>query len=443
MVFFPCASCSIEAGKTQEDKSSVRGRQKLGRIAIIVIALVFALAGGAPAQQAVSGQKLQGLARLDVGASLVRDTGSREVEITLALSQAVPYRVFTLANPARLVIDFREVRFPVLTLRDLVSSRQVSFLRTGLFRPGWSRMVLGLRHPVRVASAAMRTDPDKGTAVIRIRLEPETPEAFLREVGPGNNDFWALPKPAIPVPGGKVGRKDRHKLLVALDPGHGGMDPGAQYQDYTEAGLMLTLARELKERLVRTGRYDVFLTRNEDVFLSLQGRVSLARAAGADVFISLHADALAQGTASGTTVYTLSAEASDKASAWLAASHDRDDLLAGVDLQQQDDVVASVLMDMARTETLPRAEKLADAIVKGIGRAVGRLRARPRLKAGFSVLKAPDIPSVLVEFGFMSNPHDLALLTSPVWRTKMIDGMVAALDEWAVQDAAEARLRRR
>ncbi|MCF6197119.1 MAG: N-acetylmuramoyl-L-alanine amidase, partial [Emcibacter sp.] len=287
---------------------------------LAVGALAIALAGGAPAQQAGAGQKLQGLARLDAAASLVRDTGSGGVEITLALSQAVPYRGFTLANPARLVIDFREVRFPALTLRDLVSSRQVSFLRTGLFRPGWSRMVLGLKHPVRVASAAMRTDPDKGTAVIRIRLEQETPEAFLREVGPGKNDFWALPRPAVPVPGGKVGRKDRHKLLVALDPGRGGMDLGAQYQGHTEAGLMLTLARELKERLVRTGRYDVFLTRNEDVFLSLQGRVSLARAAGADVFISLHADALAQGTASGTTVYTLSAEASDKASAWLAAS---------------------------------------------------------------------------------------------------------------------------
>ncbi|MDQ7079907.1 MAG: N-acetylmuramoyl-L-alanine amidase [Paracoccaceae bacterium] len=415
----------------------------MGRIAIIVIALAIALAGGATAQQAVPGQKLQGLARLDAAASLVRDTGSGDVQIALALSQAVPYRVFTLANPVRLVIDFREVRFPALTLRDLVSSRQVSFVRTGLFRPGWSRMVLGLKHPVRVASAAMRTDPEKGTAVIRIRLEQETPEAFLREVGPGKSDFWALPEPAVPVPGAKGRPKGRHKLLVALDPGHGGMDPGAQYQGHTEAGLMLTLARELKERLVRTGRYDVFLTRNEDVFLSLQGRVSLARAAGADVFISLHADALAQGTASGTTVYTLSAEASDKASAWLAASHDRDDLLAGVDLQQQDDVVASVLMDMARTETLPRAEKLADAIVKGVGHAVGRLRARPRLKAGFSVLKAPDIPSVLVEFGFMSNPHDLALLTSPVWRAKMIDGMVTALDEWAVQDAAEARLRRR
>jgi len=185
------------------------------------------------------------------------------------------------------------------------------------------------------------------------------------------------------------------------------------------------------------------LTRDRDMFLSLQGRITRARAAGADAFISLHADALARGTASGTTVYTLSRVASDQASALLAASHDRNDLLAGVDLKQQDDLVASVLMDMARVETGPRSEKLADAIVKGVARAVGRMRVRPRLSAGFSVLKAPDIPSVLVEFGFMSNPRDLALLTSRKWRARMIDGLVAGLESWVLQDAAEARLLRR
>lgn len=205
---------------------------------------------------------------------------------------------------------------------------------------------------------------------------------------------------------------------------------------------MLKLAREMKEALIVSGRYEVFLTREEDVFLSLQGRITKARIGGADVFLSLHADALAQGTASGTTVYTLSDLASDAAAQNLAESHERSDLLAGVDLGEQDDLVATILMDLARIETMPRSEKLADAIVLGIADAVGKIRSRPRLSAGFSVLKAPDIPSVLVEFGFMSNPKDLANLANPAWRTRAIHGILNALDRWSLQDAAEARLLR-
>jgi N-acetylmuramoyl-L-alanine amidase len=230
------------------------------------------------------------------------------------------------------------------------------------------------------------------------------------------------------------------KLRVVLDPGHGGIDPGAQHEGHDEADLMLTFARELQEILVLSGRYEVTLTRTEDVFVPLQTRVSLARAAQADVFLSLHADALSKGRATGTTVYTLSETASDEASAQLAERHDRDDLLAGVDLADQDDVIAGVLMDLARRETGPRAERLADRLVEAIEAATGNLYKKPRMAAGFSVLKAPDIPSVLIEVGFMSNPRDLASLTDPDWRARAARGILDALDAWTIEDAAEARL---
>jgi N-acetylmuramoyl-L-alanine amidase len=386
-------------------------------------------------------QQFQALARLEGGQSRITGRASGDVDIALKLTQAVPYRVFTLGDPARLVMDFREVNFDGARADRLIRTELITQMRYGIFRPGWSRMVLEMKRPMRVHQVAMQTDPEDGDALIRIRLTPQDPDAFAAETGPVDDDFWALPEtPDAPL--AKTRPLGDRKTVVALDPGHGGIDPGAQYQGYDEADLMLMLAREMKEKLILSGRYEVFLTRDEDVFLSLQGRVSAARARGADLFISLHADALAAGRASGTTVYTLSETASDSSAEALAESHERSDLLAGVDLQEQDDLIAAVLMDMARIETMPRSEKLADALVAGIADSVGRIRSRPRLSAGFSVLKAPDIPSVLIEFGFMSNPNDLANLANPDWRAKVISGILDALDKWGLEDAAEARLLR-
>jgi N-acetylmuramoyl-L-alanine amidase len=224
--------------------------------------------------------------------------------------------------------------------------------------------------------------------------------------------------------------------VVVLDPGHGGIDPGAERENQSEAALMLTFARELKDLMVRDGRFRVVLTRDEDVFVPLETRTSMARDAGADVFLSLHADALSEGDAQGATVYTLAEEASDEASAALAERHDRDDLLAGVDLTAQDDVVAEVLMDMARTETTPRTKRLAEALVAAIKGAEIRMHRHPLQSGGFSVLKSPDIPSVLLEVGFLSSDRDFRRLSDPAWRAKLAEAMVQALGAWATEDAA-------
>lgn len=408
----------------------------MSSMARIFLAIGLAIWGGA-----VQAQDLSALARLDQSRSFIQDAGRGRLAIDLHITQAVPYRVFTLDDPRRLVVDFREVNWSGVDAATLLKSDQVGAVRFGFFRPGWSRMVVDLVGPMAVQAAGMLTDPNTGEATVQLRLSAVDAAAFTANAGTPEGVQWGQPKLAN-VPELIQRRSGTGPLVVVLDPGHGGIDPGAQQGGETEADLILTFARELKEALTRAGGFSVVLTRNEDVFVPLEMRVSIARAAGADVFLSLHADALSAGQAAGTTVYTLSETASDAASQTLAERHERSDLLAGVDLANQDDVIAGVLMDLARMETAPRADRLADQLVADIRKAVGKMHKRPRQSAGFSVLKAPDIPSVLIELGFLSNPVDLENLKSPVWRGWAVDGIRNALTAWALADAAQAQVLR-
>jgi N-acetylmuramoyl-L-alanine amidase len=371
-------------------------------------------------------QQLRALARLDPAGSGIEDVAGG-VAVTLALTQAVPYRVFTLDAPMRVVLDFRELAFDG-DVAALDRSERITGLAAGLYQPGWSRLVLELDRPMEVIEAGLETDASDGDAVVRVTMAATSAEAFAASAG--------TPEPrrnkAMPV------AADDGRLVVVLDPGHGGVDPGAQRGGHNEADLMLGFARELKEALLRGGVDDVVMTRTDDRFVSLPARVSVARAAGADLFLSLHADAIAKGRATGTTIYTLSQDATDAASAALAERQDRQDILAGVDLRAQDDQIATVLMDLARLQTAPRTDRLADEMVTGLQTHLGKLHKRPRLEAAFSVLKAPDIPSVLIELGFMSSETDLANLTDPRWRARAADGIVAAVNAWALDDTARS-----
>jgi N-acetylmuramoyl-L-alanine amidase len=403
-------------------------RVRGGMRAIWAAVVLFGLSMAAHAQD------LSGLARLDPSRSGVTMVG-QELVIRLGISQPVPWRVRLLDSPPRVVVDFREVDFTGVDQLSRNGVDVVADLRAGTFRPGWSRLVLELDAPMIVGRAGMVT----GDAVaVELTLTPADPARFATQAALPEPADWALPVPAdVPV----LPPRGEGPLIVVLDPGHGGIDPGAERDGATEADLMLTFARELKELLLREG-FQVVLTRNEDVFVPLETRSSIARSAGAHVFISLHADSLEEGEAVGATIYTLSDDASDAASQALAERHDRDDLLAGIDLSAQDDVVASVLMDMARTENAPRTDRLALALESAIKGAELRMHRHPRQEAGFSVLKAPDIPSVLVELGFLSSDRDLARLQDKDWRAKMAEAMVTALQAWAAEDAALAALRR-
>ncbi|WP_374375547.1 N-acetylmuramoyl-L-alanine amidase [Tabrizicola sp.] len=372
-------------------------------------------------------QDLSALAKVNPLRSGIVALADGGLELKVALSQPVPWRLRLMDNPPRLVIDAREIDWRGVEALAVV--RPGVSLRAGAFRPGWSRLVMELAGPLKVERAEMVTGDDPR---IELVLAPTDAASFAREAARPDLPDWALPEAAeLTLP-----RKEGSgPLVVVLDPGHGGIDPGAEREGQSEAALMLTFARELKEALVRDGRFKVVLTRDEDVFVPLETRTSIAREAGADVFLALHADALAEGDAQGATVYTLAAEASDEASAALAERHDRDDLLAGVDLSNQDDVVAEVLMDMARTETQPRAERLADAIVTAIKAAKIRMHRHPHQSGGFSVLKSPDIPAVLLEVGFLSSDRDFKRLADPAWRAKLAGALVQSLASWSAEDA--------
>lgn len=377
-------------------------------------------------------QDLSALAQLQPETSEIVDT-DQALDVTLSLSQPVPWRVRVLDAPPRVVFDFREVDWTGLSQMP-VTSQKIGGLRAGTYRAGWSRLVLELTQPMVIASAQMSTT---GQTVVAVQLVPASAAEFAVKAGLPEPKAWTLPKAALVA---KPAARGAGPLIVVLDPGHGGLDPGAERGDLTEARLVLSFARELKELLLRDGNFTVILTRDDDVFVPLESRISIARAAGAHVFISVHADALSEGDAEGATIYTLSAEANSAASATLAERHDRDDLLAGVDLTQQDDLIAEVLMDMARTKTIPRTERLSAALQGAIAAQGLKMHRNPQQKASFSVLKSPDIPSVLLELGFMSSDNDLARLVDPEWRSKMAAALRDALSEWAKEDAALATL---
>jgi N-acetylmuramoyl-L-alanine amidase len=377
-------------------------------------------------------QELSALARIEPAQSYIRDAG-QGAEIRFSLSQPVPWRVRFRADPPRLVLDVREVDWSGVE-GVLQTSDHVRAVRAGVFRPGWSRLVLELSGPMALSLAEMSTQNDTKLA---LRLDPTSAEAFAAAAAQPELPGWGMPnvtdlaKPPARVPG---------RWIVVLDPGHGGIDPGAERDGQSEADLVLQFAREFKEILLRDGRFQVVMTRDSDHFVPLEARISIARAAAADLMLSLHADALSEGEAVGVTLYSLSDEASDAASAALAERHDRDDLLAGVDLTAQDDLVATVLMDMARTETGPKIDRLATTLAGAITKAGLPMHRRPHQKAGFSVLKSPDIPSLLIELGFMSSASDLKRLNDPGWRASMAEALRRGIVAWAEAEAAISRL---
>ena len=358
-------------------------------------------------------------------------TGEAGLGLVLALSRPVPWRAFTLADPPRLVIDLGDA-----DLSDLDPERFGTTIRTGRMAPGWTRLVLELDGPQAIARAWMETAAPGARLLVATRDDPSGGAD-----GPLIARDWDAVAGASTRPAGA--RDPAAPLVIALDPGHGGLDPGAQRDGLTEADLMLAFARELAE-VLRGAGHTVVLTRDDDSFLALRGRPGAARAGGADALISLHADAVVGGGAAGATVYSLSETSADAVTADLVARHDRADLLMGVTVPPgSGDAVAGILVDLARAETAPRADALADAIAGALGAAGLRLHKRPRRGAAFTVLTAPDIPSVLVELGFMSDPTDLANLRDPAWRARMARALAHAVGDWAVDDARRAGLLRR
>ncbi len=383
-------------------------------------------------------QGFSALARVLPEQSRLLETRSA-TRLELGLSQGVPYRIFTLDAPRRLVLDFQEVDWTGLNPDRFLTSQTVRDVRYGGYVPGWSRMVLELAAPMQVASAAMEIDQVSAEARLVVDLEPTEAERFSAMAGAPHDPRLDLP-PAAEI-AARPPRDADAPLVVMLDPGHGGLDPGAEAEGgVAEKDLMLSFAYDLGERLVRSGAFEVLLTREGDYFVSLERRIAMAHRQGADLFLSLHADSVSEGMAHGTVVYTLSKSASDVASAKLAERHDRGDLLSGSDLSHVDDEVTDVLLDLARQETHPRSTAMAQAVIEALMEQGGPVNRRPLRSAGFSVLKSADIPSILIELGFMSSPRDLDNLTDPAWRARAAQGILNGLLAWREADAVRRAL---
>ncbi|MGR3493157.1 MAG: N-acetylmuramoyl-L-alanine amidase family protein [Shimia sp.] len=356
----------------------------------------------------------------------------REVHLELGLTAPVPFRIYALDEPRRIVVEMAEVAWDGLDTAPL-AGRRVSGVDVGELAPGWSGLVMSLKQPFVIESAQMRTGA--GEAALDVVLRRASPEVFAARAGaPESRIAVDAPDPAALDPGPTV---------VVIDPGHGGRDPGAVVEGVEEAALMLRTARELQEALRRVGGYEVHLTRDADIYLGLAPRAALARRLEADIFISLHADTVAVGTAEGATVHVLTPEATESASVLLTERLDRDHILAGVDLTGHDDQVAKVLLDVARQETTPRSTALAAALVAGLDQAGARLNTRPRRVGDFAVLRSADVPSVLVEVGFLSSKRDRIDLQSPEKRGRIVAGLAQGISNWVAADRARAQLIRR
>ena len=382
-------------------------------------------------------QDFGGLARLDGETTGIVDTQDG-LTLTLGLSQIVPFRAYTLDAPRRLVLDFRTLDFAGLDLDALRSSSGVADLRAGPIQSSWSRLVLDLSAPLSLRTAGMSEATDGSGAILTVDLNAVTADTFARVSGEPTASDWDVHQPSISLPA--PAPETDSIVTVVIDPGHGGIDPGATRGTIHEADLMLSLAIDVAEALNRSGLVRAVLTRDSDVFVPLNTRMTIARKVGADLFISLHADALEEDAASGASVYTLSQEGEDAAAQRMAERHERGDLLAGLDLTAQDDRVATVLMDLARVQTAPQGDRFADRLVAQFQQTGARLNSRPRRSGRLAVLNAADFASVLVEVGFLSSARDRAMLTDPEARAPVVRALVEAVLLWAADEATRAPL---
>ena len=351
---------------------------------------------------------------VDPERTAVRD-GWWTLEVEMGFDQITPYRVFTLDAPRRLVLDVEGASFAGLSSDTILSGDRATDLRLGPLRPGWSRMVIDLAEPLAIVQAGMVTVPQG--ADLKIVLERTTPESFAADAGAPPDPGWEVVTGFDPKVAAELAKSE--DFVVVIDPGHGGIDPGANQGGIKEADLMLLMASELAVLLNAEEGVQAVLTRETDVFVPLTARLTFARQVGADLFLSLHADALEEDEARGASVYTLSADGGGEAAQRIVERHERGDLLSGVDLSAAEDRVATALMDLARAETGPAGQRVADALVASMQAAGVRLNSRPRREGQFAVLTAADFPSVLIEAGFLSNAEDRAVLASPGGRARI------------------------
>lgn len=374
------------------------------------------------------------LARAQVPDSLPIATDARlagddkETRLIVDLTRKLDVRAFTLSNPYRVIVDLPQTVFQLPAKASEGGRGLIKAFRYGLVMAGGSRIVVDVTKPVRVNRAFVLEPRDGQPARLVLDLAATDRETFMRNMA---QQAKAAPLPDLrkaEVPEKPSGDP---RPLIVIDPGHGGPDTGAKVAggEIMEKNMVLDFSMTLRDQLEKSGKYRVVLTRTDDTFIPLAERVKIARLRQAALFISVHADSLpkAEGDAQGATVYTLSEKASDSEAAKLAEAENRSDVVAGIDLSREPGDVADILVDLAQRETKGFSQQFARTLV-GEMKSAMRLHKKPLKSASFVVLKAPDVPSVLVELGYMTNKHDLKLLMSEGWRLKAAQSMVQAVD---------------
>ncbi len=389
---------------------------------------------------------------------------SRQTRFVLDLDRPVPFRAFVLSDPYRVVVDLPQVSFHLPTGAGTSGRGLVKAFRYGLVMPGGSRIVFDLTGPARIANSSVLEAANAQPPRLVLELEEVDEATFARGIsadsraqvksaatdssisGASSASSMSGGPPAIRpapttvaiAPPGAGGPPDTRPVVV-IDPGHGGIDYGTQGGDVPEKNLVLAFGQALRDRLERAGKYRVVMTRDDDTFIPLADRVRIAQKQSAALFVSIHADALprGEGDAQGATIYTLSDKASDAESERLAEAENRADLIGGVNLTEEPADVADILIDLARRETRTFSNRFARLLMNDMKTAV-HMHKRPLKSAGFRVLKAPDVPSVLVELGYVSNKGDMGNLVSEAWRSRSADAMARAIDAFLAKRVANA-----
>jgi N-acetylmuramoyl-L-alanine amidase len=354
----------------------------------------------------------------------------------IEVSDPMAVRVFTLSNPDRVVIDMPEVLWRLNGPQKPTGTGAVKSYRYGLYRPGDSRFVIDLNAPAMTAQP-MILPPDGGYGYrIVIDLFPTTQAKFEEASGwPADvraKDSAAETVAALPAAPSQalsaVEPTHSARKIIVIDPGHGGLDSGTTgVSGMLEKDLVLDEGRRLAKALRARG-YIVHMTRDSDIFIPLKERVNISRGYGADLFVSLHADSNPDPSVSGASIYTLSEHGSDAEAAALAKRENQSDVIAGVDLAGQDDSVSHILIDLAQRDTINRSARFAETAVAQLGEVTDILPRDPHRSAAFVVLKAPDVPAVLIELGYLSNRQDCAQMATDRWRDRTAAAIATAVD---------------
>jgi N-acetylmuramoyl-L-alanine amidase len=373
---------------------------------------------------------------------------AKQTRFVLDLDKTIQFRAFALADPYRVVVDISQVSFQLAAGTGTAGRGLIKAFRYGLVMPGGSRIVFDLTGPARIANSYVLDAANGQPPRLVLELEQVDRTTFVQslaaegrpELRPAIADAKdtaaaaeAAARPATPASADL-------RPVVVIDPGHGGIDNGTQSSGESEKNLVLGFALALRDRIEKKGKYRVVMTRTDDTFIPLADRVRIARNQSAALFVSIHADALprSEGDAQGATIYTLSDRASDTEAERLAEAENKADAIGGVNLTEEPTEVADILIDLAQRETRTFSNRFARLLMGEMKKSTVRMYKHPLKSAGFKVLKAPDVPSVLIELGYVSNKGDLEHLVSENWRSRTVGSMAQAIDAFFAKRLATA-----